>query len=530
MTHPPVAARGRRRTLALIVLALSATVALTGCAGLANLPGLAWLGGSSDAGEPLALPEAPAGTIAGFGAQKPNWTPCEGGMVCADVYAPLDWEDPAGETVTLRLVKHEATGSQRLGTLFVNPGGPGASGVDYVKNNFGYAVRPELQRAYDVIGWDPRGVGASTPVQCLDAAGMDEYLFGQDKAAGLERGSDAWIDAALANEAEFGAACAAASGDLIAHVSTASTVQDLDMLRAIVGDAKLNYLGFSYGTYIGARYADAFPKNVGRLVLDGAMDPSAGMGEVVRAQTMGFEQALRAYATDCLQRRGCPLSGSVDAAMGQIGQLLDRVDANPLQGSDGRTLTVNTALTAIITPLYSKDMWGYLDELFTTLATDDADVALSLADFYYDREGGKYLSNSTEAFTAINCLDYPSAATLDRAAMRENATALAAAAPTIGRFQGYGDVGCSAWPVQGAEKREPVTGAGAAPILVVGTTGDPATPYQWAESLAEQLESGVLITYVGEGHTATTSSDCVADTVVEYFINGAVPTSDPRCS
>lgn len=528
-------ARGRTRTLSIVAIALTAAVTLTGCAGLSQLPGFSWLAGSQSADgsgsdEPKPLPETPQGTVAGFGAQEPKWQSCGGEMLCADVYAPLDWEDPAGETITLSLVKHEATGSDRLGTLFINPGGPGASGVDFVQNNFDYAVQPELQRSYDVIGWDPRGVGASTPVQCLDAAGMDAYLYGPDSAAGLERGSDAWIDAALAEEREFGAACAETSGDLIQHVSTGSTVQDLDMLRAIAGDPKLNYLGFSYGTYIGARYADAYPERVGRLVLDGAMDPSADMNEVVRAQTLGFEQALRAYVTDCLNRRGCPLTGSVDAAMAQIGKLLDRVEANPLRGSDGRTVTVNTALTAIIFPLYSQDMWGFLDQLFTSLAVDDPETALTLADYYNDREDGRYLSNSTEAFSAINCLDYPSPATLDREAMRKNAAALAADAPTIGRFQGYGDAGCFAWPAKGAETREAVTGAGAAPILVVGTTGDPATPYQWAEALAEQLESGVLVTYVGEGHTASTSSECVAKIVVDYFIDGTVPARDPRCS
>ncbi|MBL3700021.1 alpha/beta hydrolase [Leucobacter luti] len=502
------------RALAAVAGAVIAAVALSGCAAAGS--------------DPAPLPPAPSGTVESFGAQEPVWEACDNAMQCAEVHAPLDWDAPEGDTITLRLVKHPATGDERLGTLFVNPGGPGASGADYVSDNFDYAVAPELQAAYDVIGWDPRGVGGSSAVSCLDTAGMDEYLFGESPAAGLERGSDAWIDAALAEETEFGAACADATGPLLAHVSTDATVRDLDMLREIVGDPKLNYLGFSYGTYIGARYADAYPEQVGRLVLDGAMDPTTSMSDVVREQTLGFEQALRAYTTDCLQRRGCPLTGSVDDAMGQISALLDRVDASPLTGSDGRTVGVNVALTAIITPLYSESMWGYLDDLFTSLATDDPSVALSLADFYYDRVDGAYLSNSTEAFSAINCLDYP--ITRDRDQLRADAAELAEIAPTIGRFQGYGDISCAAWPVPGPEERAAVTGSGADPILVVGTTGDPATPYPWAVSLAEQLESGVLVTYVGEGHTATTTSDCVADVVVDYLLTGAVPGSDPRCS
>lgn len=528
-TTQQVTGRGRRRArIAGLAMGAIALVTLAGCA---LVPGLGGGGGSgADAGKvPQQLPEAPTGTLASFGSQEPVWQDCGVGMECADVYAPLDWEQPDGETIALRLVKQPARGDTKLGTLFVNPGGPGASGAEYVLNSIDYSVKPELQEAYDVVGWDPRGVGESTPVRCFDAAGMDDYLFGEPDAEGLERGSDAWIDAALESSAKLGAACAEASGELLAHVSTAETVQDLEMLRQIVGDPKLNYLGFSYGTYIGARYADAYPEQVGRLVLDGAMEPGATMADVVREQTLGFEQALRAYVTDCLQRRSCPLTGDVDSAMAQIGSLLDRIDEAPLRGSDGRVLSSGVALTAIITPLYSQEMWGYLDQLFTTLSGNDADFALVLADMYYDREEGEYLTNSTEAFSAINCLDYP-AAELDRERMRADAAELAELAPTIGRFQGYGDISCASWPVDGPAERGGVTGAGADPILVVGTTGDPATPYGWAESLAEQLESGTLVTYVGEGHTATTSSDCVADVVNDYLLMGAVPESDPRCS
>lgn len=474
------------------------------------------------------LPTPPANSVESFGEQDPVWTNCAEGMQCADVYAPLDWNDPAGERITLALVKQPATGGDPIGSLFVNPGGPGASGIDYVKDNINGAVQPDVQRAYDVIGWDPRGVGQSTPVTCLDASEMDDYLFGYEKTDDLTEGSDEWIDAALEETAEFGKACEERTGALLGHVDTASTVQDLDMLRAIVGDPKLNYLGYSYGTFIGALYADAYPERVGRLVLDGAMDPAADLSDVMREQTRGFELALRAYVTDCIGRNMCPFSGTVDEAMAKIGQMLDRVDAKPLQGSDGRMLTSGTMLTAIITPLYSESNWSYLDQLFRTVNKGDADVALSLADFYYDRQGGSYLNNSTESFSAINCLDYPNA--LDPERMRAEAKELAEIAPTIGRFQGYGDVSCASWPFPGVSERTGVTGAGADPILVVGTTGDPATPYRWAESLADQLESGTLVTYEGEGHTAYGKSSCINKVVDDYLLTGAVPDGDPRCS
>lgn len=501
-------------------LITATTVVLSGC-----MPMFLFSG----APQPTAGPSLQSPQNGDFGAQQPSWSPCGDGFECAEVAAPLDWEQPGGERITLSLVKQPATSGRATGTLFVNPGGPGAPGVSYLMNGIDYAVGEPLQEAYDVVAWDPRGVGSSTQVRCLDDAEMDEYLFGLGATFGLTPGSDEWIAAAQREVGEFGAACQGRTGPLLGHVDTISTVRDLDMLRMIVGDDRLNYLGYSYGTYIGARYADAFPDRVGRLVLDGAINPTTTEAEVVREQTIGFEQALRAYVTDCLGRSGCPLSGTVEQAMAQWGALLDRVEVTPLKGSDGRMVTSSTLLTAIITPLYSQGNWPYLDQLYTTASKGDAEVALLLADFYFDRSGGTYLSNQTEAFSAINCLDYPSSTPLDLPAMRQEAAELAAIAPTIGRFQGYGGVFCSAWPKQGVETREPVKAAGAAPILVVGTTGDPATPYRWAVSLAKQLQSGVLVTFNGEGHTAYGGSDCINRVVDDYFLTGAVPATDPQC-
>ena len=516
------AERALRRRPVGIAVTLAIALVVSACVPLAFLD-------RGDGGGTAAptLPDEPGSTAASFAQQQPDWQDCLDGMQCADVYAPLDWEDPAGERITLHLVKHPATGGDPIGTLFVNPGGPGASGADYVANNIDSAVQPDVARAYDVIGWDPRGVGQSSPVSCFDAAEMDEFLFGVGEETG-EVGSDTWIDAAKAESAEFGAACAERTGALIGHVDTGSTVQDLDMLRGIVGDDTLSYLGYSYGTYIGARYADAYPERVGRLVLDGAIDPASTLSDVIREQTRGFELALRAYVTDCIERRDCPFTGDVDQSMTAIGQLLDQIDAAPLQGSDGRMLTSSTMLTAIITPLYSQSNWGYLDQLFETTAEGNADVALSLADFYYDRQNGEYLSNSTEAFSAINCLDYPSQTDVDR--MRRDAQELDEIAPTIGRFQGYGDLACAGWPAPGVEERAAVTAEGSDEILVVGTTGDPATPYRWAESLANQLENGTLLTYEGEGHTAYGENDCVNDAVDAYLLEGTVPKSGTVCS
>lgn len=520
--------RSRHRAAGAVLAVASAGLLLLG--GCAPLFGFSSQNESQVKPEPI-LPSDPESTLAGFQGQEPVWQECGDGLECTDVYAPLDWADLSGERITLHMVKHLATGDgESQGTLFMNPGGPGASGADYVWRSAASAADPGVLESYDLIGWDPRGVGDSSAVACLDTAGLDDYLFGPEDAqyADLEVGSDAWIAASQAEAAEFGASCAENTGALLGHVDTASTVQDLDMLRAIVGDPKLNYLGYSYGTYIGARYADAYPELVGRMVLDGAMDPTTTEFEVVREQTLGFEQALRAYLTDCLDRSDCPFGGTVDSALKVIGEQLDAVDAKPMQGADGRWVSSGVMLTAIIAPLYSQSNWEYLDDLFRSVDQGEADVALSLADYYYNRVDGQYLDNSTEAFSAINCLDYPNQ--LDTELMRDQAAELAEIAPTIGRFQGYGDIFCAAWPERGVETREGVTAAGAEPILVVGTTGDPATPYRWAVSLADQLESGVLVTYRGEGHTAYGDNGCVNAVVDDYFLTGAVPDRDPQCS
>lgn len=453
------------------------------------------------------------------------WEDCGGEFDCATAKAPLDWESPADGEIELALVRHRATG-ERIGSLLVNPGGPGGSGYDFVKDSLDYAVGEPLQQSFDVVGFDPRGVGRSSAVTCYDAAGMDGFLF--DIVPG-ERGSDEWIQNVGEVKADFGAACGENTGALLGEVDTKSAARDLDMLRAALGDEQLNYLGYSYGTFLGATYAGLFPENVGRLVLDGAVDPSAQEEDVSREQAVGFESALRAYLADCLAGTDCPFTGTVDAAMDEISRLLASVDASPMRGTDGREVGADTLVTAIVYPLYSADSWPYLSQMFDAVMLGDADAALSFADGYYGRNAdGTYNDNSTESFLAINCLDYTYQS--DVAVMRQKAADIAAAAPVIGPYFGYGDLGCISWPDPSTAERAPITAAGAAPIVVVGTTNDPATPYKWAVSLAEQLESGVLLSYEGEGHTAyNKSNDCVNGAVENYLIEGTPPADGTSC-
>lgn len=506
--------RGRwGRVGAVAVLAAGLSLLLSGCFPAAPAPVTS-----------TPRQENVSGALAPYYSQHLSWSKC-GSFQCAKAKVPLEWSDPSSGSVDLALIRHYATG-KRLGSLLVNPGGPGGSGVDFIRNSLDYAVDKKLQEHYDIVGFDPRGVGASTAVKCYDAKQMDDYLFGITPG---QRGSDQWIQTSTREASDFAAACKQNTGPLLGQVGTTSAAKDLDVLRAVLGDAKLNYLGYSYGTLLGATYAGLYPKKVGRLVLDGALNPASTSFDVNVGQSKGFEQELSAYLGDCLKRKGCPFSGSVDDALSTVSHLLASLDASPIRNSDGRELGADTMVTAIIYPLYDSQAWNLLDELFTDVMRGSAKVAFTLADGYYSRNSnGTYSDNSTEAFTAINCLDYSSDA--DPASMRAQAAELTKAAPVIGPYMSYGDIGCAVWPYQPTRTPAPIHAAGAAPILVVGTTGDPATPYQWAVDLSKQLDSGHLVTYHGHGHTAyNKSNSCVNNAVDAFFVDGTVPKSDPEC-
>lgn len=459
-----------------------------------------------------------------FYGQELEWFDCGGGFDCTYVRAPLDWEDPGFGEIELSVVRHQSEKTP-LGSLLLNPGGPGGSGVSLVYESLTFAVGSALIDSYDIIGFDPRGVGESTAVYCLYPDEMDAYLY--DIVPG-ERGSAAWGAAMTAKDAAFAQACEAESGGILPYITTVNSARDMDLLRAVLGDEKLHYLGYSYGTFLGATYAKLYPERVGKLVLDGAIDPSIPGWEVGATQALGFESALRAYMAACLGGRDCPFSGTVDDAMADLGGLLAAVDARPQRASDGRMLGADSLMTGIIAALYAQENWSFLTQALGNTLGGDPDLALYLADFYNGRDqDGYYLDNSSEAFRAYNCMDYPSdddpaAENAARAKIREGA-------PTIAPYWEGSDP-CEVWPYPATGTREAIRAHGAAPILVVGTTNDPATPYEWSVALAEQLESGVLITRVGEGHTGYNKGNACVDSAVEaYFLSGAVPAGDLRC-
>jgi pimeloyl-ACP methyl ester carboxylesterase len=422
------------------------------------------------------------------------------------------------------VIRQRAVSGAPIGSLLTNPGGPGASGIDLIRDSIDFAVGESLQEQYDVIGFDPRGVGQSTAVSCLDAPAMDAYLF--DIAAD-PRGSAGWTQERTEWHQDFADACDANSGGILPFITTENSARDMDLLRAVLGDTELNYLGYSYGTLLGATYAKLYPERVGRLVLDGAVDPAVTMLEINTTQAIGFESALRAYLADCLGGSECPFSGSVDEGMADLATILASVDRSPLPASDGRLLGADSLMTGIVAALYARESWQYLSIAIEDVLQGNPDVAFQLADFYYNRENGTYLDNSTEAFRAYNCMDYPVEVTDEEQAAAE--ALLAAEAPTVAPYW-FGPDPCLVWPYAPTGVRGEITAEGAAPIVVVGTTNDPATPYEWAVSLADQLASGVLITRVGEGHTGYNKGNACVDTAVEaYLLQGTVPQDGLRC-
>jgi pimeloyl-ACP methyl ester carboxylesterase len=505
----------------------NATVRLTITAAVASLT--LTLAGCFAPGQVTSTPtgEKVDAALAPYYSQILTWVECGDGAECTTVRVPRDWDNPLTITdISLSLARHRATGTA-LGSLFVNPGGPGASGYDLVHDDVDYAASEKVLANYDVIGWDPRGVGRSTPVTCYDDAKLDEFIYGLPDAP---RDSAAWNEQVVASATAFGKACLDKTGPVLQFVDTQSTVRDLDLMRALVGDEKLNYLGYSYGSDIGMFYIDRFPEKVGRVVLDGATDSTVTSFDVSLTQSVGFERALTAYLEACPGLGECPFSGDLPADLATVHGLYESLDASPIAAADGRLMDGGVLDVAMSMGLYSEESWPEVSVLFTEALAGETEQAFYLADYYYSRgDDGTYIDNSLEAFIAISCVDYP--AETDLAVIAQQNADLVAAAPTTARPSAIGDPVCANWPFQyrGGDVTA-VTGAGADPVLIVSTTGDPATPYEWGVALSEQLESAQLVTFNGEGHTAyNQGTECVDSAVDDYLIEGTVPSSDPDC-
>jgi pimeloyl-ACP methyl ester carboxylesterase len=512
--------RTSRRAAAVAVLAASAMV-LSGCTLLAPL-----LNGG-EVTVTTHTDESVAPELEQYYKQDVTWKNCGSGSDCTTLKAPVDWDDPSGEQIELAISRHKAS-AQSMGSLLINPGGPGGSGFDFAQ---GFFPSQGVYDNYDIIGFDPRGVGRSTPIVCFeDDADRDEMIYGtyddpygsEGWKAELDVRQKAWVDA-----------CEENTGELLAHIDTVSVAHDMDMIRAVLGDETINSLGYSFGTYIGTVYAELFPEKVGRMVLDGAVSPPFGTFTQLADQMAGFDSAFRAYMQWCLDSGDCPFDGPLNQALAEAHALALSVDGQGLTSSDGRELDSATVGTGIALALYNQGNWSYISLMFQGLQDSDAEIAFLLADSYNGREGGGYADRSLDVYFAVTCAEGDIGT--DDVDVTEGLGIMDQKGPYVGGILALDDYtllesACSQWPYPRPEFPTEFDAAGAPPILVIGTTNDPATPYASAVGLSETLESGVLITYNGEGHTVYGNGvACIDDTVDDYFVKDVVPSADPNC-
>ena len=511
----------------IIALVLVAALVLTGIASAAVV---LWEMFGGDGGEPPqrdvspAEPgsqQAPSPELARFYTQELDWDDCADGIECSWFKVPMDYVDPDGEELDIAVVRVLAQKpDERVGSLVVNPGGPRASGREYATSApFSFGER--LRDHFDIVGFDPRGTGASNPVDCLSDDEMDEYVAGNpnpdtpEEIAEVER----WVT-------KFANGCREKSGDLVDHVSTVEAARDMDLLRAVLGHSQMDYFGASYGTKLGATYAELFPEKVGHFVLDGGLDVSASSRDLSLEQARGFERAIRSYVKNCVDGGDCQLGDTVDEGVARIAQLFEDVQREPLPAGD-RELHVGNAFYGVVTPLYNRSYWTLLDAALRRALDGDGTDLLRLSDIYSSRGEDGYTDNSSEAIVVINCLDDQASVPVEQ--VPDEFEAFEEASPTFGRVFAWGLAGCAGFGFDGPKDVE-ITGEGANPIVVTGTTRDPATPMEWAEALAEQLESAVLIRRDGDGHTAYNSGNaCVDDAIEAYLVDGDVPEDGLSC-
>jgi pimeloyl-ACP methyl ester carboxylesterase len=432
---------------------------------------------------------------------------------------PRDPAHPGGAMIGLALDRHPATGA-KVGSLLVNPGGPGASGVDALPQLV-QQMPSAVTARFDVVGFDPPGVDRSAPINCLSNAGLAEY-FHVDPAPTTAAGFNTLLDEART----FAAGCESESGAELPYVSTVDAARDMDLIRQAVGDAKLTYLGFSYGTLLGATYANLFPTHVRAMVLDGAEDPALPTLQFLDEQAAAIESDLHQFFNWCATNSTCAWKPGPDATAA-FGSLVTQVGNKQLPAR-GTSRTVGPAelLYGTAAALYSTQTWDDLGIALALAAQGDGSGLLALFDAYTERSPSGAYSNEFEANAAVNALDTPP---LSLAQIQADVPIAEAAAPIYGVQNLYSEVSFAVWPVAATGNVGPIRAAGSPPIVVVGSTGDPITPYSWAQALASQLASGVLLTRIGDGHTGYGSSSCIRNRVDAYLVSLTVPPSGLRC-
>lgn len=449
-----------------------------------------------------------------------TWTNCNTGFQCGSLMVPLDYSNPAGRKINLALIKKPKQGTQpRIGSVLYNPGGPGESGVDYLRND---PSINGLNQRFDVVAWDPRGVGGSTRISCVDNATLDNFL-----ALDSVLDDPGEKSAAVQADKGFVDGCQRQSGFLLPFMDGATNARDMDQIRAALGDAKLTYIGFSYGTLLGEWYAHLFPTHVRALSLDGVVDPGVSANESQLRQVVGFEQNLQAFLADCRSRASCTFGRSGDPAA-KLNDLMARLDATPINVGS-RQLTRNLAMTGLLQTLYDQSLWTYLDQGLVAAGRGDGRILLFFADYYNKRNAdGTYDAIQNGGFAAAFCVDFPSPS--DVSYYDSLGPTYEKASPFFGKWFQYGNLLCGDWPVKLKGSRTPLPIQDAPPILLVGGTNDPATPYVDAQSVNRQISGSILLTRQGNGHTSYGSSACSHAAEDAYLIDLTLPAVGTVCS
>ncbi len=513
-----------RRQLVSVLMAVLAVAGVAGCGGggrTGSSPTVPTTGvppASHTATRPAvaaAAPGTPGATV--------KWSACAGaagpqGYQCATVMVPRDPGHPDAGQIGMAIDRHPASGP-KIGSLLINPGGPGVSGVDFLPG--AVAEMPADVRArFDVVGFDPPGVDRTAPITCEDGTGLDQYFFTDP-----EPPTSSGFSALVAADRTLASGCEARNSAELPHVSTDDAARDLDMLRAALGDTKLTYLGFSYGSLLGATYAELFPTHVRAMVLDGVLDPALPTLAEIEQQSQSLDAQLQAFFSACAQSACAWHPAGNPAAAFEA--LVDRVRANPLAAAGtSRRVGPAAVLWGAVDALYWPATWPELAQALQSASRGDGTDFLALFDDYSGRASHGTYSNLLEANAAVNCLDSPA---LSLATIQAEAPVIEKVAPVFGLLDLYGSIQCAVWPVPATGTVGPVRAAGSPPIVVVGSTGDPVTPYGWAQSLSRELAGGVLLTRVGDGHTAYGSSACIRTNVDRYLISLTVPSAGTRC-
>ena len=505
----------RKRRFAQIAIAISFALLISGCA------------------SKIAI-EKPLSDLAAYENQILDWSTCYDEFDCAELLVPINYADLTVGSFEIALLRYKAQDQKnRIGSLVINPGGPGSSGVDYAYNAEFY-FDPEVLDRYDIVGFDPRGVNRSAPIRCLNDEETDAAY-----AADAKPDNDAELAQAIADAKDFVDKCQS-SNKYLNHYSTAESARDMDILRAALGDKKLNYLGKSYGTYLGTLYAQFFPDKVGRMVLDGAVDPNISILAQNISQAKGFDDALAAFITDCAKEDDCPLPKDKQAAVEKITSIFASSAINPFPRKfkvkdDNRTATESLIVLGTLSALYDNvDGWPKLRTALSEGLQGYGDSFLDLVDQYSDRSpDGTYLANELDSGAIIDCLDWPDTRTIEET--KEEAKRFTDVAPIFGPYLAYTNIACKYLTPMIKDKltRESnkITSIKTAPIIVIGTTGDPATPYKWAVGLHKIFTTSTLISLNGDGHLGQgRGSACVDDAVDAYLLDGISPKENLSCT